>query len=173
MMGKNIVTPFMKTKWARAFVLKDFRNVGMVEVEDFVEWGRRAAKNANVEYTPELQENYKMAHGAFFGTNVTVDGFLDKCAGFAQIENHVELARDTNKSLMKCVDINGDGVISWKEFYCWIEPLGISEEGAKKAFEMCDTDGNGTLDLDEFATACARYYFDKEMNESAHFYGPY
>ena len=74
---------------------------------------------------------------------------------------------------MKCVDLNGDGVVSLKELYYWIVSLGVSEDEGKKAFDICDLDGNGTLDRDEFAAACAHYYFDIKMSESTNFFGPY
>merc|ERR1719223_1727715 len=72
-----------------------------------------------------------------------------------------------------CVDANGDGVVDWNEFWCFMEPLGVTEEEAKAAFIACDTDKDGTLDADEFATACAKYYYDREMSTFADFYGAF
>ena len=163
----------MRQKWARVFDMKDLRKVGKVEEQDFVEWGRRAAYNAGVKFTNELQQHWESAHRAYFGSNVTKKAFIQHLAEFAEMEDSVKMASDMNALLMKCVDLNGDGVVSWKEFYYWIAPLGVSEDEGKKAFDICDLDGNGTLDRDEFATACARYYFDMEMSECANFYGPY
>ena len=137
-----------------------------------VEWGRRASHNAGVEFTNELQQHWETAHRSYFGSNVMKKAWIKHLAEFAEREDDAEISSNRNARMKKCVDLNGDGVVNWKEFYHWIAPLGVSEDEGKKAFDICDLDGSVTLDLDEFA-ACARYYYDMKMSESANFYVPY
>ena len=169
------VTPFMRKKWSRVFDMKDFRGVGKVEEQDFVAWGRKAANNAGVEYTADLEQAWRSAHQAYFGKDVTKEAWIQHMADFVNSnpDTVVEISAEFNKKLMEVVDTNDDGVVSWKEFWCWIEPLGVTEEEGKSAFETCDINGDGSLDLKEFGTACARYYYDPDMSEFASFYGSF
>eukprot|EP00586_Coscinodiscus_wailesii_P015809 CAMPEP_0172503778 /NCGR_PEP_ID=MMETSP1066-20121228/172230_1 /TAXON_ID=671091 /ORGANISM="Coscinodiscus wailesii, Strain CCMP2513" /LENGTH=185 /DNA_ID=CAMNT_0013279657 /DNA_START=144 /DNA_END=701 /DNA_ORIENTATION=- len=171
--NQSKVTPFMREKWARVFDMEDFRGVGKVEEQDFIEWGRRATVNAGIEYAPELKQHWVNAHKAYYGKNVTKEAWVKNFGEFAERDDAFDTIRELNKLLMLCVDTNSDGVVSWKEFYAGLSPIGVSEEGAKFAFECCDTDGNGVIDLDEWSTASAHYYFDKEMSKHANFFGPY
>mmetsp|Transcript_13162 Transcript_13162/g.18351 ORF Transcript_13162/g.18351 Transcript_13162/m.18351 type:complete len:191 (+) Transcript_13162:463-1035(+) len=169
------VTEFMRRKWSRVFDLKDFRGVGKVEEQDFVEWGRRAAANVGADYTDELKQYWIDAHQAYFGSSVTKEAWIQHLGNFvvASGDDVVDISAKLNEKVMKVVDVNKDGVVSWQEFWAWMEPLGISKEEGKASFEACDLDGNGTLDFYEFGTACARYYYDRDMSEFASFYGPF
>ena len=176
-MDNGPVTPSMRRKWSRVFDMKDLRGVGKVEEQDFVEWGRRVAQNVGVKYTDTLKDAWKTAHQAYFGSNVTKEAWIRHLSGFVSgntFEAVLAMSVKLNKKIMEgCADANGDGVVDWNEFWCFMEPLGVTEEGAKAAFIACDTDKNGTLDADEFATACAKYYYDREMSTFADFYGPF
>lgn len=168
-------TDFQKKKLQRVYKMKDFNGDGKISIEDFVLWGEKACEQSGQEYTDARKDAWKSAYQVFFANDSgsSFDGWVKATEAFADIEDHVNIAASYNLKLFDCIDTNGDGEISWKEFLAFIKPLGVTEEGAKVAFEMIDENGDGILSKDELSVACARYYFDKETTKYSQFYGPW
>ena len=98
----------MRKKWSRVFDMKDFRGVGKVEEQDFVAWGRKAAKNAGVEYTADLEQAWRSAHQAYFVENVTKEAWIQYMANFVSSnpDNGVAISAELNKKIMKVATPN-------------------------------------------------------------------
>lgn len=163
----------LRARLSRIFDMKDFRKVGKVEEKDFVEWGRRSAYCAGVEYTPEIQDDWKAAHKEYFGDRITKDAWIEGIFYWRSLESSKEATIATNSLLFKCVDLNKDEKGTFKEYYAFVHPLGISEDDAKKSFDIIDSNGDGTLSVEEFSTACFHYYADLEASPYENFYGIY
>ena len=134
----------------------------------------RAASNAEVEFTDEMKENWKAAWAAYFGEGFeTKEDWLGKMVAFAEGgEESVQIAIPINALLFKCVDLNGDGVCSLKEYRSFIQPLGVYDfDEVTKCFDIIDTNGDGVIDDKEFASACVHYYVDNMVSPFQNFYG--
>mmetsp|Transcript_6132 Transcript_6132/g.10145 ORF Transcript_6132/g.10145 Transcript_6132/m.10145 type:complete len:188 (+) Transcript_6132:127-690(+) len=165
---------YRRSKVSRFFDLVDLNKDGTVEEDDFIEWGRQAAYGAGVEYTPELADYWKNCFGVYFADNAGCDKekYLQAMIYWSNMDNPVAMAVEVNTPLMKAIDTNGDGVVSYEEFYAFLKPLG-TENSAREAFDLIDLDGSGTLDAKEFAEACARYFCDKEESPYENVFGKF
>jgi len=77
------------------------------------------------------------------------------------------------KRWFKAIDVDGDGVISWQEWYFMVlKPGGIEdEEEAKACFTIVDANKNGTLSFDEVANATIEYFTETEVTKCAYLFG--
>ena len=163
---------FLVQKLNRVFKMKDFRKIGRVDEQDYFEWGSRAAGFAGVKYTHSMMESWKNAWQAFFGVGYeSRESWVKKTLAFSSMENKIEISRAIHIALIKCVDLDGDGICSWTEFAAFVMPLGVSEHDAKAAFAIIDTNKNGVIDEMEFAEAISRYYLDTEPNPFENVFG--
>jgi len=76
-------------------------------------------------------------------------------------------------ALFECVNTDSKGKISSQGFEVFVGAVGVSEADAKVAFDMIDTNNDGTLSQKELCGACAHYYLDIQDTPYKHFYGKY
>lgn len=178
-------TTFQRYKLERYFDILDLNNNGKVESEDLVLWGEKATENFAEIGNPLTNENkaklLKSLKQIF--NALTLYGFAGKSkskqrfVGFLVFSSRLPFYRlifaRHVKPVLAAVDVNGDGKVSWEEFYCFVmKPIGMSEEDAKLAFKIIDTNGDGSLSFDEYSTAVISYFTDTEVNKYSFFYGP-
>ena len=170
---------YQRSKVSLFFDMVDFDKDGKVEESDLIEWGRQAADHAGVEYTPELVDHWKHSYAVYFANNAGHDKekYIQAMIDWSNMDNALAMAVEVNIPLMKAIDTNGDGVVSWKEYYAFVKPLLgsniVSKISAREAFDFIDLDGNGTLDGEEFAEACGRYFCDAEKSPYENIFGKF
>ncbi|MFI9815092.1 EF-hand domain-containing protein [Saccharothrix variisporea] len=74
-------------------------------------------------------------------------------AGFARV------VRPMIQSILNVCDTDGDGEINPSEFARWVGAVGVDPSTAKAAFSQVDTNGNGSLTVDELVNAVKAYHF--------------
>ena len=80
---------------------------------------------------------------------------------------------DILSEIFACLDANGDGFISLKEWRVHNSAMGISPEHAKNSFHAMDADGDGKVKRKEFVEYHLEYYNSTENKlNSAILYGP-
>jgi Ca2+-binding EF-hand superfamily protein len=177
MTNNEEIPPFQVAKLGRIFDMMDMDKDGQIEKKDMIEWGRQVCARSGIEYTSEKQKGWEEAWDLYFGNGIGTNGkdhYISALVEFSKMENALELSATANLKLFDCVDVNGDGVISWSEFKNYVGPVGIvDEEDAKFAFEMIDANGDGVLSKEEVCLACPKYYFDAEPTIFQHFYGKF
>lgn len=164
---------FIRAKLKRVFAMKDQNGNGKVELDDILIWGRKAAQISNIDFTPELEAKWTKVYDSYFphGVGQDIEKWMDNVISFSKLPNAVDITQDMSDPVFDAVDVNEDGMLSWKEFYAFIQPLGVSEVDARHAFEMIDENKDGKLSRKELAKANAHYYFDATPSKYMHFYG--
>ncbi|MBW4718453.1 EF-hand domain-containing protein [Saccharothrix obliqua] len=74
-------------------------------------------------------------------------------AGFGRV------VRPTIQAILNLCDTDGDGEISRPEFTRWLNAIGVDRSQADEAFRKIDTNGNGSLTVDELVTAVKEFHF--------------
>lgn len=176
-------TTFQRFKLERYFGFLDFDGNGKVESKDLVLWAEKGVENfaeSGKPLTDETKAKVTKQCRLVFNT-MTLFGFAGKSkerfASYFLFQSRLPgfrlIFRLLVKPIFEAADVNGDGKVSWEEFYFLIlKPVGISEKDAKLAFKIIDTNGDGSLSLDEYATAIVSYFADTEVNQYSLYYGP-
>jgi Ca2+-binding EF-hand superfamily protein len=174
---------FQTYKLEKWFDLMDTDSNGKFEVEDTIRWANRSLDNfglAGGKVTQETRDKL-LKECVAFHKKVTVWGMFGNgkeslvkvWKAYTNMPGYETINNSGNIQFLQAFDLNGDGVVDWKEYYyLFSEPYGVSEEDAKKSFEAIDTNHDGVLSFEELSIAMTRYFGDLEVNEYALFYGP-
>ncbi|MFL6124665.1 EF-hand domain-containing protein [Actinophytocola sp.] len=65
------------------------------------------------------------------------------------------------QAVVGMVDRDGSGTIDRDEFVAWISAIGAGEGQASDAFDTIDTDGDGSLSVDEVLQACVDFHLGR------------
>ena len=110
-----------------------------MESEDLVLWGEKAAENFAEIGNPLTNENkakFLKSMKTIFNA-LTLHGYAGKSkkrfVGFFVFSSRLPFFRSVFarhvKPIFEAVDVNGDGNLSWEEFYLlMLKPVGMSEE---------------------------------------------
>jgi Ca2+-binding EF-hand superfamily protein len=79
--------------------------------------------------------------------------FAEGDAGFNRV------IRPTVAAMVGLCDTDGDGEVNPSEFRKWLEAIGVDASSAVESFRTIDTNGNGTLTVDELVGAVRAYHF--------------
>jgi Ca2+-binding EF-hand superfamily protein len=74
-------------------------------------------------------------------------------AGFGRV------VRPMIQGILNVCDTDGDGEVSPDEFAKWLQAAGVSRAKAEESFRLIDTNGNGSLTVDELVAAVKAYHF--------------
>src|SRR4051812_38544839 len=74
-------------------------------------------------------------------------------AGFGRV------VRPMIQAILNVCDTDGDGVVNPTEFAKWLGAAGVSSSKAEEAFRLIDTNGDGSLTVDELVSAVKAYHF--------------
>jgi Ca2+-binding EF-hand superfamily protein len=142
--------------------------------EDLLNWGQKVATNSKVEFTDERRGEWGQMHTIFFkGKAMKLDEWCEYVALFIQNNpTYFELSVEINKALCNSF-ANKDGKIGYNEYFAFVSPLGVSEEDTKATFKLLDTEGTGSLSIEEFADAVVHYYFDANESKYMHLFGEF
>jgi len=76
--------------------------------------------------------------------------------------------------MFDAVDLDGDGVISIKEYNIVLKAQGCSDEDSRHAFAKLDLDGDGRISREEYARAIYDYHVSNDPNAPGNwFYGSF
>ena len=81
--------------------------------------------------------------------------FASGDAGFNRV------VRPTVAAMVGLADTDGDGEVSPSEFAKWLKAIGVDDASAVEAFRTIDSNGSGTLTVDELVAAVRDYHFGK------------
>lgn len=141
-------------------------------LDGFEKAGGAVTPKMHAKFVKEVIDFHKnVTLWGIFGTTkkalVSVWKVYTKMPGYEKINN------SGNGRFLQLFDINGDGIVSFNEYFSIAcQPYGVSEEDAKKCFSALDTNKDGVLSVKELSTAMTHYFGDLEVNEYASFYGP-
>jgi len=92
---------------------------------------------------------------------------------FVEAEGGFEAAlRPAVHAMMNLADTTGDGVVGPEEFRVLQAALGTTAEAADAGFAAMDTDGSGTLTVDELVEASRQYYTSSDEGAGNRLFGP-
>ncbi|MEV6237449.1 EF-hand domain-containing protein [Lentzea sp. NPDC051838] len=79
-------------------------------------------------------------------------------ATFVDVDEFDDLFLEVSESLLALADTNGDGRVEAAEFQVLLQARGLSEAECRTAFAHVDTDGDGSISLQEYVDAVHDYY---------------
>ncbi|MEG4207184.1 EF-hand domain-containing protein [Microcoleus sp. Pol7_A1] len=173
-----MLTEFQKRKLSLRFYMADTSKDGMVELADFEQQGQKVAELIGIqpgstEYEKIIStyvanwEIYWKPADADGDNKITVDEYL-KSADILIAENTGKKTKlRVNKAFFDSIDLDRDGEITLNEYTIYLKAVGRSEEDAKMAFSKIDTNGDGKLSRDEFATALYDYHASNDPQAPA------
>lgn len=74
-------------------------------------------------------------------------------AGFGRV------VRPMIQAILNVCDTDGDGEVNPTEFAKWLKAAGVSKAKADESFRLIDTNGSGSLTVDELVAAVKAYHF--------------
>ena len=175
MTGQDIYGSFQRVKLIRAWNIMDIDRDGKCTKDDFIEWGRRVAFASGLEFTSDLEESYISVWQSYFsdGKGDDMEKWVEFMTSMAGMPDAIEIGARNALKMFDAIDTDHVGVVSYKHFHDFIHALGLSKSDSEEAFKTIDSDQDGFLSREEFALACAHYYFDKEPSKYQHFFGPF
>jgi len=168
-------TQFQMKKFRHAFQMQDITRDGKINLDDYITWGKRAAKAADVKWSRDLKKRWTKCYEQLYPDGEeNFECWMEKLTKQMRMKGHQQSWSEFLnlwKSIFPTIDANKDGVVNWKEYSAFVGGLGVSHEQAAETFKMFDTDDNGVLSKDEFCIAYNHYFFDPEPSIYMHFYG--
>ncbi|CAL9486780.1 Calerythrin [Actinosynnema sp. ALI-1.44] len=119
---------------------------GRAVVDSFVGTFEYLAQRAGVGSNGSLDRNQ-------FLQVIETEVFQGGDAGFGRV------VRPMIQAILNLCDTDGDGEVTKAEFRRWMEAVGVQGAQADKAFGQIDTNGNGSLTVDELVSAVKEYHF--------------
>jgi len=169
-------SPFWNKKIDRAIHKRDVDKDGIITRKDFELAAQRYKDIARVS-GEQLQRARKSLMNFADSIGVTDDTKQLTAEEFKTIisnaGNLVEMYNTLFQAMFNGLDINGDGVLSIKEWELHYKCMGIDPKYAKASFEAMDTNGDGVVSLEEFTAYHVEYFCTTENKlNSAILHGP-
>ncbi|NEP41959.1 MAG: hypothetical protein F6K35_23085 [Okeania sp. SIO2H7] len=162
-----MLSPYVQRKLALAFYKYDQSKNGLLEKEDLQLIGKKIAesfgfKEGDRKYQ-EIIEAYSQAWDRYLSAadkdgdgKVSLVEFLE--ARSKMDPSQIEKNQEFNKYMFDCLDVDGNGTISFKEYEVFLKALGeTNEESIKRAFETIDINKDGSISRDEYAKIRSDY----------------
>jgi len=158
-------------KLAHAFKQLDVNQNGQIELDDLLELGNRVLTALKV--APEsadgraLAAAYEQLWGALVReADTNHDGMLSpqeyvtamRSAFFERHGGFDEAFRPAATITVKLADADGDGAVTPRDFEILLSAFQATPADAELAFGHLDTDGDGTLSVDELIEAARHFY---------------
>ncbi|WP_394618622.1 EF-hand domain-containing protein [Lentzea sp. JNUCC 0626] len=92
---------------------------------------------------------------------ITLDEYRTAMATvLADVDEFDDVFLEVSESLLALADANGDGRVEPAEFQVLLKARGLSDAECALAFTHLDTDGDGSISLQEYVDAVHEYYTD-------------
>eukprot|EP00746_Dinoflagellata_sp_MGD_P027663 gnl/MRDRNA2_/MRDRNA2_16528_c0_seq1.p1 gnl/MRDRNA2_/MRDRNA2_16528_c0~~gnl/MRDRNA2_/MRDRNA2_16528_c0_seq1.p1 ORF type:complete len:672 (-),score=124.25 gnl/MRDRNA2_/MRDRNA2_16528_c0_seq1:421-2436(-) len=142
-----------------------------------ISWGELCAALMSMSQSSTFFGIFFVGYTAFTGfallnivTGIFVDNAMKATVQDRDMVIHDEMAREGSymndiKRMFEEADVDHNGEITWTELQRYLEDarvkayfnaLEIHHSAARGLFRLLDTDGNGTVDCEEFVMGCAR-----------------
>ncbi len=179
-----MLSPFVQRKVAMAFYKYDQSKNGLLEKEDVLLVGKRIAesfgfKEGDGKYQEILESYGKVWDYYLAGIDTDGDGkvsLMEFLEARSKMEpSQIAKNQEVNKMMFDCLDVDGSGTISAKEYGVYLKALGeTNEEIIKLAFDSIDINKNGSLSRDEYAKIRSDYFTSEDIEDSSKwFYGTF
>ncbi|HBQ98800.1 MULTISPECIES: EF-hand domain-containing protein [unclassified Roseofilum] len=175
-----MLSPFIQRKLALAFYKYDQSKNGLLEKEDLLLVGQKIAdscglKEGDQKYQ-QIMETYAKAWDNYLATadqdgdgKVSLVEFLE--ARNKMDSSQIAKTKEVNKLMFDCLDVDGDGTISFKEYEAFLKALGeTNEDNIKHAFEILDINKDGSISRDEYAKMRSDYGSSEDPEDPSRFF---
>lgn len=176
-----MLTDFQKQKMRKLFDFWDHNNSGRLEKADYEEIARRiAAERGWARTSPEYASTYntvmtnwaQLEHYADANNDniITIEEWLAYCTSLINDVSAYRMnAMELMMALLNAVDRDGDGLLTLEDYRMWFRIYDADPAQAERAFQRMDTDGNGTLSIDEMINALNDFYFSNAPSAPGNF----
>ena len=172
----RLENPFWNQKLDRAVRVRDVDKDGVITRKDFELVAQRYKDLGGIsgEQLQRIQESLmKMCDSVGLTDDTkqfTYEEFKRRHA--LNVDNHSEF-NTIFRTMFNGLDINGDGVVSMKEWELHYKCIGLDPKYAKASFEAMDTNGDGVVSLEEFTAYHVEFFSSTENKlNSAILFGP-
>lgn len=179
-----MLSPFIQRKIALAFYKYDQSKNGLLEKEDLVVVGKKIAesfglKESDLKYQ-KIIETYAQAWDNYLAAaDQDGDGKVSLIEFFEAREkmNPSQIAKnqEVNKLMFDCLDVDGNGTISFQEYEALLKAIGENnQEIIKRGFDNMDINKDGSISRDEYAKLRSGYFVSEDLEDpSKWFYGTF
>ena len=179
-----MLSPFIQRKIALAFYKYDQSKNGVLEPEDLQIIGKRIAesfgfKEGDQNYN-KILDTYSQAWGNYLAyADQDGDGKVS-LVDFFEVRSNMDSSQvrknqEVNKLMFDCLDVDGSGTISFKEYEVLLKALGeTNSDSIKRGFESMDINQDGSISRDEYAKLRSDYFTSEDPEDpSKWFYGTF
>ena len=171
----RLENPFWNKKLDRAIRVRDTDKDGVITRKDFELVAQRYKDLGDVS-GEQLQRVLESLMKLCDSVGLTDDTKQFTYEEFKTRHANVNLLEVNNtlfRTIFNGLDINGNGVVSMKEWELHYKCMGLDPKYAKASFEAMDTNGNGVVSLEEFTAYHVEFFSTTENKlNSAILYGP-
>lgn len=179
-----MLSPFVQRKIALAFYKYDQSKNGLLEKEDLLLIGKRIAESFGLKESDrkyqQIMETYAKAWDNYLAAaDQDGDGkvsLVDFLAAREKMDaSQIAKNQEVNKLMFDCLDVDGNGTISFQEYQVFLKALGeTNEENIKRGFDSMDINKDGSISRDEYAKLRSDYGSSEDPEEpSKWFYGSF
>ena len=168
----RLENPFWNKKIDRAIRVRDADKDGVITRKDFELIVQRYKDLGGIS-GEQLQESI-MKMCDFVGLDDTKQFTYEEFKRHhANFDNHSKKINTIFRTMFNGLDIDGEGVVSMKEWELHYRCMGLDPKYAKASFEAMDTNGDGVVSLEEFVAYNLEFYSSTENKlNSAILFGP-
>ena len=153
-----------KTPFGTKILIVGYKN-GVITRKDFKIIAQRYKDLGGIsgEQLQHIQESLMMMCDSFGLIDDTKQLPYDEFKRrHANVDNHSEKIDTLFQTMFNGFDINGDGVVSMKEWELHYKCMGLNPKYAKVSFEAMDTNGDGEMSLEEFIAYHVEFFSTTE-----------
>jgi Ca2+-binding EF-hand superfamily protein len=176
-----MLTDFQKQKMRKLFDFWDHNNSGQLEKVDYQDIAQRVATERGWDRnSPDYASTYnavmtnwaQLEHYADANDDdvITIEEWMAYCTSLVNDVSAFRVnAMELMTALLNAVDRDSDGLITLADYQLWFRIYNADASQAEAAFQRMDTDGNGSLSIDEIISALHDFYFSNAPSAPGNF----